>query len=39
LAPSAHLSATLPNGVMVDLECSGQDGSLVTAMIAALRAH
>jgi transposase len=39
LAPSARLSATLPNGVMVDLECSGQDGPLVTAMIAALRAH
>ncbi|WP_080430139.1 IS66-like element accessory protein TnpA [Burkholderia ubonensis] len=38
-APSARLSATLPNGVMVELECSGQDGSLVTAMIAALGAH
>ncbi|WP_198351430.1 hypothetical protein [Burkholderia ubonensis] len=34
-APSARLSAILPNGVMVELECSGQDGSLVTAMIAA----
>ncbi|WP_080406941.1 IS66-like element accessory protein TnpA [Burkholderia ubonensis] len=38
-APSARLSATLPNDVMGEVECSGQDGSLVTAMIAALGAH
>ncbi|RQR44861.1 transposase [Burkholderia sp. Bp9126] len=38
-APSARLSATLPNGVTVELECSGQDGSLVTAMIAAQEGH
>jgi transposase len=37
--PSARLLATLPNGVMVELECSGQDSSLVAAMIAALGAH
>jgi transposase len=36
-APPARLSATLPNGVVVELKCSGRDASLVTAMIAALR--
>jgi transposase len=35
----ARLSATLPNGVVVELECSGRDASLVTAMIAALGAR
>ncbi|KVT89064.1 transposase [Burkholderia ubonensis] len=38
-APHARLSATLPNGVVVELECSGRDTSLVTAMIAALGAR
>nr|WP_050455846.1 transposase [Candidatus Burkholderia verschuerenii] len=37
-ASSARLSATLPNGVVVELECSGRDASLVSAMIAALGA-
>ncbi|WP_321789605.1 MULTISPECIES: IS66-like element accessory protein TnpA [Paraburkholderia] len=37
-APLARLSATLPNGVVLELECSGRDTSLVTAMIAALGA-
>ncbi|TDQ77492.1 IS66-like element accessory protein TnpA [Paraburkholderia silvatlantica] len=37
-ASTARLSATLPNGVVVELECSGRDASLVSAMIAALGA-
>lgn len=42
LAPSAspvRLSARLVNGVAVELECTGNDAALVTAMIAALGAH
>lgn len=35
----ARVSATLPNGVVVELECSGRDASLVSAMIAALGAR
>jgi transposase len=38
-APSARMSATLPNGVVIELQCSGRDASLVSAMIAALGAH
>ncbi|WP_080424264.1 IS66-like element accessory protein TnpA [Burkholderia ubonensis] len=38
-APLARLSATLPNGVVLELECSGRDTSLVTAIIAALGAR
>ena len=32
----ARLTARLPNGVVLELECSGRDASLVTAMTAAL---
>ena len=32
----ARLSARLPNGVVIDLECAAQDTSLVKAMIVAL---
>lgn len=32
----ARLSAQLPNGVKLELECSERDAALVTAMIAAL---
>ncbi|OTP68795.1 Mobile element protein [Caballeronia sordidicola] len=35
---SARLSAQLPNGVKLELACSGQDGALVSAMIVALGA-
>jgi transposase len=35
----ARLSARLPNGVSLELECSGHDAALVTAMIAALGAR
>ena len=35
----SRLSARLPNGVTVELECAGHDAALVTAMIAALGAH
>lgn len=35
----ARLSARLPNGVMLELECSGHDAGLVSAMIAALGAR
>jgi transposase len=35
---AARVSATLPNGVVVELECSGCDASLVSVMIAALGA-
>lgn len=35
---AARVSATLPNGVVVELECCGRDASLVSAMIAALGA-
>jgi transposase len=38
LSPS-RLSARLPNGVTVELECTGHDAALVTAMITALGAH
>jgi transposase len=38
VSPS-RLSARLPNGVTVELECTGHDAALVTAMIAALGAH
>ena len=38
-ASPARLSARLSNGVTVELECTGQDAALVTAMIAALGAH
>jgi transposase len=37
--PMARLSAQLPNGVRVELECSRHDATLVTALIAALGAH
>jgi len=37
--PTARLSAQLPNGVTVELECSRHDATLVTALIAALGAH
>ncbi|MGF6508295.1 IS66-like element accessory protein TnpA [Paraburkholderia sp. 32] len=36
---AARLSARLPNGVKLELECSGRDAALVSAMIAALRAQ
>jgi len=32
----ARLSARLPNGVKLELECSGHDAALMSAMIAAL---
>jgi transposase len=35
----ARLSAQLPNGVKLELECSGHDAALVSAMIAALGAR
>jgi transposase len=35
----ARLSARLPNGVTLELECSGRDAVLVSAMIAALGAR
>ncbi|CAB3801849.1 hypothetical protein LMG28614_05508 [Paraburkholderia ultramafica] len=35
----ARLSARLPNGVKLELECSGHDAALVSAMIAALGAR
>jgi transposase len=38
VSPS-RLSARLPNGVTVELECTGHDTALVTAMITALGAH
>ena len=38
-ASPVRLSARLANGVAVELECSGTDAALVTAMIAALGAH
>jgi transposase len=38
LAP-VRLSARLPNGVTVELECTAHDAALVTAMITALGAH
>lgn len=38
LAP-ARLSARLPNGVTVELECTAHDAALVTAMITALGAR
>ncbi|WP_207005752.1 IS66-like element accessory protein TnpA [Trinickia mobilis] len=34
-----RLVAQLPNGVSLELECSGRDATLLTAMIAALRAR
>ncbi|WP_250508148.1 MULTISPECIES: transposase [unclassified Caballeronia] len=34
--PTARLSAHLPNGVRVELECSRHDAPLVTALIVAL---
>ncbi|AJX30375.1 IS66-like element accessory protein TnpA [Burkholderia oklahomensis] len=37
--PQARLSVRLPNGVVMDLECSAQDTPLVKAMIAALGAR
>ena len=33
------VSARLPNGVTVELECTAHDAALVTAMITALGAH
>ncbi|EED98999.1 putative transposase [Burkholderia multivorans CGD1] len=36
--PQARLSVRLPNGVVIDLECSVQDAPLVKAMIVALGA-
>jgi transposase len=38
-ATVARLSAQLPNGVKLELECSGHAAALVTAMIAALGAR
>ncbi|BCL86244.1 IS66-like element accessory protein TnpA [Ralstonia pseudosolanacearum] len=38
-AAPARLTAQLPNGVTVALECSGQDAGLVKAMIEALGAR
>lgn len=35
----ARLTARLPNGIVLGLECSGRDASLVTAMTAALGAR
>lgn len=35
----ARLSAQLPNGVKLELECSGRDAALVSAMVAALGAR
>jgi transposase len=37
-ATSAWLSAQLPNGVKLELECAGGDAELVAAMVAALGA-
>ncbi|KAA1004104.1 transposase [Paraburkholderia panacisoli] len=37
-ALAARLSAQLPNGVKLELECSGHDAALVSAMVAALGA-
>ena len=37
--PTARLSAHLPNGVTVELECSRHDATLVAALIAALGEH
>jgi transposase len=34
--PLARLAAQLPNGVTVELACTGRDGALVAAMIKAL---
>ncbi|WP_405126645.1 IS66-like element accessory protein TnpA [Ralstonia pseudosolanacearum] len=39
VAASARLTAQLPNGVTVALECCGQDAGLVKAMIEALGAR
>jgi transposase len=36
LAPPVRLSARLPNGVTVELECTGQDATLVSAVIDSL---
>ncbi len=36
---SARLSTQLPNGVKLELACSGKDGALVSAMIVALGAR
>ena len=36
--PQARLSIRLPNGVVIDLECSVKDAPLVKAMIVALGA-
>lgn len=38
-ATQARLSAQLPNGVTLQLECATQDAALVKAMIEALGAH
>jgi transposase len=38
LATSARLSAQLPNGVKLELECAGGDAGLVAAMVTALGA-
>ena len=37
--PGVRLSARLPNGVMLELECSGHDAAVVGAMVAALGAR
>ena len=34
--PAAKLTVEMPNGVRLQLECTGQDGDLVSAMIVAL---
>jgi len=39
VAQGARLSARLPNGVMLELECSGHDAAILSAMIAALGAR
>ncbi|CAN7790149.1 transposase [Caballeronia sp. LjRoot34] len=36
---SARLSAQLPNGVKIELECTTGDAGLVAAMVSALGAH
>jgi transposase len=38
-APPARLSAQLPNGVKLELECSAHDAALVSAVIVALGAR
>lgn len=39
MVPSARLTARLPNGVHIELECGGRDVGIVKAMIEALGAR